>query len=150
MVNSVLPALPYSDSYPTDSEANLLRAWVRELSQILMRSEPRFKVIMIRTVNPRGSFSPSLRRKPLSAGSVMSMKFLRHSAQKSKSLWPSSCFCSSVRRCLDWVTSNFPSPCTVTRHTRRFVPPVINWRRYGCFRKRNDPLVIKSRTQIKC
>lgn len=101
---------------------------------ILMRSEPKFRVVVIRTVNPRGSFSPSLRRKPLSAGSVMSIKFLRHSAQKSKSFWPSSCFCSSVRRCLDWVTSNFPSPCTVTRHTRRFVPPVIN-RRYECFWK---------------
>lgn len=36
---------------------------------------------------------------------------------------PSSCFCSSVRRYLVWVTSNLPSPSKVTRQTRRFVPP---------------------------
>lgn len=39
------------------------------------------------------------------------------------SFWPSSCFCSSVRRYLVCVTSNLPSPWRVTRQTRRLVPP---------------------------
>lgn len=52
------------------------------------------------------------------------MKDERHSAQKSKSFSPSICFCSSVRRYLDWVISNLPAPNRVTRHTLRFVPPV--------------------------
>jgi hypothetical protein len=76
------------------------------------------------TVNPRGNLSPAFSFSPLfSSARFVSTNVFRHSAQKSKSFWPSSCFCSSVNRYLVCVISNLPSPCRVTRHTRRFVPP---------------------------
>jgi len=79
------------------------------------------------TVNPRGIFPPLPRCEVSGSARLLSMKIFRHSAQKSNNFWPSSCFCSSVRRYFDCVISNFPSPWTVTRHTRRLVPPVF-WR----------------------
>jgi len=94
------------------------------------------------TVKPSGSLGSSSVRPRLSR-----MKLSRHSAQKSSltrelnssngecgaySFWPSSCFCSSVRRYLVWVTSNLPAPRRVTRQTRRFVPPRSSARYSPC------------------
>lgn len=74
----------------------------------------------VHTVNPRGNCTPF----SMTPDSMLeSVNFLRHSAQKSNSSCPSSCFCSSLSRYLDWVISNFPPPCNVTRHTRKLVPP---------------------------
>ena len=55
---------------------------------------------------------------------LVSTNVFRHSAQKSKSCWPSSCFCSSDKRYLDWVISHLPAPWSVTRQTRKLVPPL--------------------------
>lgn len=94
------------------------------------------------TVKPSGSLASSSVRPRLTR-----MKLSRHSAQKSSlaheldgenkfqtahNFWPSSCFCSSVRRYLVWVTSNFPAPRSVTRQTRRFVPPRSSARYSPC------------------
>lgn len=107
---------------------SFLIAWIGELRRTL-------NIIFIswyhgewRTVNPKGNISPGLSSDcPSSPVKLVSINVLRHSAQKSKSFWPSSCFCSSVSRYFVWVISNLPSPCKVTRQTRRFVPPVNYW-----------------------
>ena len=74
----------------------------------------------MRTVKPRGRTDP-LGMRPDSW--LASTKALKHSPQKSKGFWPSSRFCSSERRYLACVISNLPLPSSVTRQTRRFVPP---------------------------
>lgn len=118
-------------------------ARIRELSSSLIRIKKESKRLRAtHTVKPRGSSCPGLinpsvtpsagitvsffSSSPISTTSAMFVRMndCRHSAQKSKSFSPSSCFCSSVRRYLVWVTSNLPSPCKLTRQTRRFVPPV--------------------------
>ena len=83
------------------------------------------------TVNPRGIFPPLPRYMLRGSVRLLSTKIFKHSAQKSNNFWPSPCFCSSVRRYFDCVISNFPSPWTVTKHTRRLVPPKYNPIRIG-------------------
>lgn len=104
----------------------VLRARVRELvrrrvedSDLIKRATLADKNESTRTVKPRAKsdLSPSFRP------SWSLKKLLTHSAQKSKSLAPSCCFCSSVNLYLDCLTSNLPPPRRVTRQTRRFVPP---------------------------
>ena len=74
------------------------------------------------TVNPKGNICPFFNIPGVSPV-FDSMNVFRHSAQKSNNFCPSSCFCSSVRRYLVCVSSNLPWPCSVTRQTRRLVPP---------------------------
>lgn len=77
-------------------------------------------------MNPKGSITPGSNTPD---STLESVNIFKHSAQKSKSSWPSSCFCSSVRRYFDCVISNLPPPWRLTRQTRRFVPPssYVRW-----------------------
>lgn len=75
------------------------------------------------TVNPSGKCCPFLIGPSSSLPIFVSTNVFKHSAQKSKSFWPSPFFCSSESRYFDWVISNLPEPWRVTRQTRRFVPP---------------------------